>query len=106
MRQRKAPGRIRKDSGGSNVTASPSTPAGTGSCTPTSYADVVHVRMPGSSPGTPMAVVRARTTDDIVRQAGPYFLDTIEYDPEGNLAGLSKGRIGSLLGLDPMASGG
>ena len=26
--------------------------------------------------------VRARTIDDIVRQAGPYFLDTIEYDPE------------------------
>jgi glutamyl-tRNA synthetase len=25
--------------------------------------------------------VRSRTTDDIVRQAGPYFLDTIEYDP-------------------------
>jgi glutamyl-tRNA synthetase len=29
-----------------------------------------------------MLRVRARTTDDIVRQAGPYFLDTIEYDPE------------------------
>jgi len=26
--------------------------------------------------------VRARTTDDIVRQAGPYFLPTIEYDAE------------------------
>jgi glutamyl-tRNA synthetase len=26
--------------------------------------------------------VRARTIDDIVRQAGPYFLDRIEYDPE------------------------
>ena len=26
--------------------------------------------------------VRARTTDDIVRQAEPYFLDTIKYDPE------------------------
>ncbi len=26
--------------------------------------------------------VRARTIDDIVRQAGPYFLDAIEYDPE------------------------
>jgi glutamyl-tRNA synthetase len=26
--------------------------------------------------------VRSRTTDDIVRQAGPYFLDSIEYDPE------------------------
>ncbi|MEO8575478.1 MAG: glutamate--tRNA ligase [Gemmatimonadales bacterium] len=26
--------------------------------------------------------VRARTIDDIVRQAGPYFLDTIEYDAE------------------------
>jgi glutamyl-tRNA synthetase len=26
--------------------------------------------------------VRARTIDDIVRQAGPYFLDHIEYDPE------------------------
>ena len=26
--------------------------------------------------------VRARTTDDIVRQAGPYFLDSIEYDAE------------------------
>src|SRR5689334_1238735 len=26
--------------------------------------------------------VRARTIDDIVRQAGPYFLATIEYDPE------------------------
>jgi glutamyl-tRNA synthetase len=26
--------------------------------------------------------VRARTIDDIVRQAGPYFLDSIEYDPE------------------------
>ncbi len=26
--------------------------------------------------------VRARTIDDIVRQAGPYFLETIEYDPE------------------------
>jgi glutamyl-tRNA synthetase len=26
--------------------------------------------------------VRARTTDDIVRQAGPYFLDSIEYEPE------------------------
>jgi glutamyl-tRNA synthetase len=26
--------------------------------------------------------VRARTIDDIVRQAGPYFLPTIEYDPE------------------------
>ena len=26
--------------------------------------------------------VRARTLDDIVRQAGPYFLDTIEYDAE------------------------
>ncbi|MGK2963141.1 MAG: glutamate--tRNA ligase, partial [Gemmatimonadaceae bacterium] len=26
--------------------------------------------------------VRARTIDDIVRQARPYFLDTIEYDPE------------------------
>jgi glutamyl-tRNA synthetase len=25
--------------------------------------------------------VRSRTTDDIVRQAGPYLLDTIEYDP-------------------------
>jgi len=25
--------------------------------------------------------VRARTTDDIVRQATPYFLDRIEYDP-------------------------
>ncbi len=25
--------------------------------------------------------VRSRTLDDIVRQAGPYFLDTIEYDP-------------------------
>jgi glutamyl-tRNA synthetase len=29
-----------------------------------------------------MLRVRARTTDDIVRQAGPYFLDSIEYDPE------------------------
>ncbi|HUR00502.1 MAG TPA: glutamate--tRNA ligase [Gemmatimonadaceae bacterium] len=29
-----------------------------------------------------MLRVRARTTDDIVRQAGPYFLDRIEYDPE------------------------
>jgi glutamyl-tRNA synthetase len=29
-----------------------------------------------------MLRVRARTTDDIVRQASPYFLDTIEYDPE------------------------
>jgi len=26
--------------------------------------------------------VRARTIDDIVRQAGPYLLDRIEYDPE------------------------
>ncbi len=26
--------------------------------------------------------VRARTIDDIVRQAGPYFLDAIAYDPE------------------------
>jgi glutamyl-tRNA synthetase len=26
--------------------------------------------------------VRARTIDDIVRQAGPYFLDTIEYDAD------------------------
>jgi len=26
--------------------------------------------------------VRARTIDDIVRQAGPYFLETIEYEPE------------------------
>jgi glutamyl-tRNA synthetase len=26
--------------------------------------------------------VRARTTDDIVRQAGPYFLDSIDYEPE------------------------
>ncbi len=26
--------------------------------------------------------VRARTIDDVVRQAGPYFLDKIEYDPE------------------------
>ena len=26
--------------------------------------------------------VRARTVDDIVRQAGPYFRDAIEYDPE------------------------
>ncbi|MEP6904544.1 MAG: glutamate--tRNA ligase, partial [Gemmatimonadales bacterium] len=26
--------------------------------------------------------VRARTIDDIVRQAGPYFLDHIDYDPE------------------------
>jgi glutamyl-tRNA synthetase len=26
--------------------------------------------------------VRARTIDDIVRQAGPYFLDRIDYDPE------------------------
>ncbi len=26
--------------------------------------------------------VRARTIDDIVRQAGPYFLETISYDPE------------------------
>jgi glutamyl-tRNA synthetase len=26
--------------------------------------------------------VRARTIDDIVRQAGPYFRDTIEYDQE------------------------
>jgi glutamyl-tRNA synthetase len=26
--------------------------------------------------------VRARTIDDIVRQAGPYFLDRIEFDPE------------------------
>jgi glutamyl-tRNA synthetase len=26
--------------------------------------------------------VRARTIDDIVRQAGPYFLDSIEYDPD------------------------
>jgi glutamyl-tRNA synthetase len=26
--------------------------------------------------------VRARTIDDIVRQAGPYFLPSIEYDPE------------------------
>jgi glutamyl-tRNA synthetase len=26
--------------------------------------------------------VRARTIDDIVRQAGPYFLDAIEFDPE------------------------
>jgi glutamyl-tRNA synthetase len=26
--------------------------------------------------------VRARTIDDIVRQAGPYFLDEIAYDPE------------------------
>jgi glutamyl-tRNA synthetase len=26
--------------------------------------------------------VRARTIDDIVRQAGPYFRDEIEYDPE------------------------
>jgi glutamyl-tRNA synthetase len=26
--------------------------------------------------------VRARTLDDIVRQAGPYFLPKIEYDPE------------------------
>jgi glutamyl-tRNA synthetase len=26
--------------------------------------------------------VRARTTDDIVRQAGPYFLESIDYDPE------------------------
>jgi glutamyl-tRNA synthetase len=25
--------------------------------------------------------VRSRTLDDIVRQAGPYFLKTIEYDP-------------------------
>jgi glutamyl-tRNA synthetase len=25
--------------------------------------------------------VRSRTLDDIVRQAGPYFLETIEYDP-------------------------
>jgi glutamyl-tRNA synthetase len=25
--------------------------------------------------------IRSRTLDDIVRQAGPYFLDTIEYDP-------------------------
>jgi glutamyl-tRNA synthetase len=29
-----------------------------------------------------MLRVRARTTDDIVRQAGPYFLESIEYDPE------------------------
>ncbi len=29
-----------------------------------------------------MLRVRARTTDDIVRQAGPYFLDSIAYDPE------------------------
>ena len=29
-----------------------------------------------------MLRVRARTTDDIVRQAGPYFLDSIDYDPE------------------------
>ena len=29
-----------------------------------------------------MLRVRARTTDDIVRQAGPYFLDSIEYDPD------------------------
>ncbi|MEO7367835.1 MAG: glutamate--tRNA ligase [Gemmatimonadaceae bacterium] len=29
-----------------------------------------------------MLRVRARTLDDIVRQAGPYFLDTIEYDAE------------------------
>jgi glutamyl/glutaminyl-tRNA synthetase len=26
--------------------------------------------------------VRARTTDDIVRQAGPYLLPSIEYDPD------------------------
>jgi glutamyl-tRNA synthetase len=26
--------------------------------------------------------VRARTIDDVVRQAGPYFLETIAYDPE------------------------
>src|SRR2546429_8353685 len=26
--------------------------------------------------------VRSRTIDDIVRQAGPYFLEDIEYDPE------------------------
>jgi len=25
--------------------------------------------------------IRSRTIDDIVRQAGPYFLDEIEYDP-------------------------
>ncbi len=29
-----------------------------------------------------MLRVRARTTDDIVRQAGPYFLDKIEFDSE------------------------
>ena len=29
-----------------------------------------------------MLRVRARTTDDIIRQAGPYFLETIEYDAE------------------------
>ena len=29
-----------------------------------------------------MLKVRARTIDDIVRQAGPYFSETIEYDAE------------------------
>ena len=30
----------------------------------------------------PFAYSRARTVDDIVRQAAPYFLDAIEYDAE------------------------
>jgi len=40
--------------------------------------------------------VRARTIDDIVRQAGPYFRDTIEYDPEA----VAKNWT------DPVAAGG
>lgn len=39
--------------------------------------------------------VRARTTDDLVRQAGPYFLDRIAYDP-GSMAKQWKDRSQSL----------
>jgi glutamyl-tRNA synthetase len=49
--------------------------------------------------------VRARTIDDIVRQAAPYFLDSIPYDPEAaaknwkdpaQAADILRGALGAL----------
>jgi len=56
-----------------------------------------------------MLRVRARTTDDIVRQASPYFLDRIEYDPEaaaknwkdeGGSADILEATASSLAGVE------
>ena len=80
MRTRRAPGRIVKCSGGSNMSASPSTPAGTGLFDSTAKVDAVHCRHVGRCPlpagadehcDTEQAVVDARPCSRADQRAQP-----------------------------------